>query len=136
MAEELAPELLDAVRLAARGVRTAELVPESENPAALCLSCNNPASRMDGRCAACATIIRETKDIVADGQARMARRALEYADLQFDAAKRAAAKGDATPAQWALLHTRVVAPVEAKSTGGHQVIVQVGMILPGLPGAE
>jgi hypothetical protein len=131
----LEPEILTAVTKAmTRASERAE--PTDIDPTArLCLTCNRPALPSNRRCARCAEAEQETKDILAAAAERIQRRAVEYADIHLTAAQAAASKGNAEPSQWALLHTRSVQPVETKSAGGPAVTVQIGMILPGLPGA-
>ena len=137
MGEALSPELMDIVQRATAPAPlvTGELVEPKEIEGRLCLTCNNPSTRSDGRCARCATTIRKGSDILADAAARMANRGIRYADLHLEAAERAAAKGDAGPAQRALEGLGVLKPTERQGSGP-QVVVQIGMILPGLPGAE
>lgn len=48
----------------------------------------------------------------------------------------AALKGDSRPAEWNLLHTGVVKPVAKETGGAGSITVQVGVILPGLPGYD
>jgi hypothetical protein len=68
-------------------------------------------------------------------KARFQARQVAYADLHFHAAQVAAAKGDAEPAQWALVQGRSIEPV-AKDTTDNRVTVVVGMCLPGLRDGE
>lgn len=54
-----------------------------------------------------------------------------YAELHKHGAEIAAAKGDTRPAEWGLLHSRMVDPLKQQSEGG-KVVVNIGMVLPGL----
>lgn len=54
-----------------------------------------------------------------------------YAELHYLAAQNAAIKGNAEPCEWALTHTRAIAPIE-KQDSGQKVQVNVGIVLPGL----
>lgn len=131
----LEPEILTAVTKAVSRTPVPAEPTDIDPTARLCLTCNRVALPSNRRCARCAEAEQETKDILAAAAERISRRALEYADIHLTAAQVAASKGNADPSQWALLHTRSVQPVETKSTGGPAVTVQIGMILPGLPGA-
>jgi hypothetical protein len=64
-------------------------------------------------------------------KARLQARQVAYADLHFQAATVAAARGDSRPAEWGLIHGRSIEPVNPKDAG-QQVVVQVGIALPGL----
>ena len=55
----------------------------------------------------------------------------EYADLHLLGTRCAAIKGNTAPAEWALTHTRAIAPIE-KGDNGPRISVQVGIALPGL----
>ncbi len=92
--------------------------------------CTRRATRSDGRCGRHSglRLSRSAKQalarrIVEEDQAK-------YAALHWRAAVIAAAKGDATPSQWALLHGKTVEPLEKKGDSG--VTVNVGVVLPGL----
>lgn len=58
-----------------------------------------------------------------------------YAQLHMAGAEVAAQRGDTRPAEWALLHTRTITPVKT-DTGPAGVVVHIGVVLPGLPGAK
>jgi len=68
---------------------------------------------------------------LARARAKLEARAVNYADLHFQAATVAAARGDARPAEWGLAHLRVVEPIDKTSSAGG-IVVQVGCVLPGL----
>ena len=68
---------------------------------------------------------------LARAKAKLQARAISYADLQHEAARNAAARGDGRPSQWALEHLRVVDPIINKETGTGVTVV-VGIALPGL----
>lgn len=97
-----------------------------------CLDCDHPSVHPDHRCT-----VHTGYRLVVKGPPRQAAKqlidanALRYAELHMRAAEKAADKGDAEPTQWALEHLGVVEPLERKgpSTG---VVVQIGMVLPGL----
>ena len=61
-------------------------------------------------------------------------RASEYADLHLIAAKNAAEKGKAEPAQWALERIGVVKPPEPEQgdRGRGGTVIKIGIALPGL----
>jgi hypothetical protein len=67
-------------------------------------------------------------------RAKMQARAVAYADLHFQAATIAAARGDSRPAEFGLERLKVVEPIE-KASGGCGMVVNV-IPLPGLPGYE
>ena len=58
--------------------------------------------------------------------------AFEAAKVLMAGARVAARKGDTRPAEWILLHTRSVEPVNKDGDIGPRVVVQVGVALPGL----
>lgn len=96
-----------------------------------CLDCTRDATQSDDRC-----IVHTKLRLPSITPAKRARGVLDgnmlrYAALHLDAAEKAAAKGDAEPSQWALLHGGAVEPVEKKQ-GPVGVQVFVGMTLPGL----
>jgi hypothetical protein len=58
----------------------------------------------------------------------------QYARLHLEAAGIAASKGDARPSEWALDRLGVVEPPRVQGSAGG-VQVQIGVLLPGLPGS-
>jgi hypothetical protein len=70
-----------------------------------------------------------------DTRLEMAARASEYADIHFAAAKVAAEKGRAEPAQWALERLGVVQPEQTAAPAvAAGPVIKIGIMLPGLPG--
>ena len=99
---------------------------------AACPDCGRPATRTDGKCSKHSGLRLTTKARQEAAAEAMRRDAQWYRKQHRQATERAAAKGDAEPAQWALLHTGVVKPVAEKSAPSVGVIVNVGTVLPGL----
>jgi hypothetical protein len=98
----------------------------------LCLECDKPASRQDGRCATHSGF-RLTRAAVRKAAAeKLERDQLHYARLLRRGAEIAASKGDTEPAQWALIHGGSVKPVEKTAQTQVGVQVFVGAVLPGL----
>jgi hypothetical protein len=101
-----------------------------------CLACSEPADRESGYCARHdARRLATRADILNAAADAIERGALEYVAAHRQATRIAALKGDSKPAEWALLHTRVVKPVE-KEAAAAGLIVNVGVMLPGLPPAS
>ena len=118
------------IDIAALTVAPSEAVEELKPEIVICKDqgCTRPATRSDGRCSR-HSLYRLT---VAEKK-RLAKVTLDedqakYARLHLIAAVNAAAKGDATPAQWALLHGKTVEPLEKKGDTG--ITVNVGVMLP------
>jgi len=93
------------------------------------------AAALDGQVDRLARVLRRSPAAVQAeldrAKSRFLARQEAYADLHFQAAQVAAAKGDAEPAQWALVQGRSIEPV-AKDTNDNRVTVVIGMCLPGL----
>lgn len=69
---------------------------------------------------------------IAKAQRKLIRHAPDYVDAMMAAVRIAAAKGDAGPAQWAILHTKIVQPVNTSAEpvkGG--VTVNIGVKVSG-----
>lgn len=96
-----------------------------------CKVCGAAATRTTGLCAAHAHValaVDEEKTLV---KRYLEKHAYRAAELQVAGAEIAARKGDTRPAEWLLLHTRVVEPVRTQHEGGGGVVVNIGMVLPG-----
>lgn len=123
----------DVIDVVARALLPSGAAIEEAKPVAVICKekgCTRRAARSDGRCSRHSGLrltLAEKKNlarrIVEEDQAK-------YAQLHWRAAVIAAGKGDATPAQWALLHGKTVEPLEKKGDSG--VTVNVGVVLPGL----
>ena len=101
----------------------------------LCLDCDLPATRMDGCCAEHTSYGRTAGELKAMAAERVALGALKSARNRELGETVAALKGDTRPAEWNLTHgTKTIEPI--KDAGPAGIIVQVGVILPGLPGSE
>jgi hypothetical protein len=93
--------------------------------------CDKFARRSDGRCN-----LHSGFRVRAGQRVKMSAEAMAldsdfYRREHKKATKIAASKGDARPAEFALQHLGVVKPIEQKGPQGG-VIVQVGVVLPGL----
>jgi hypothetical protein len=125
------PVPLDAVALA-----KAPRPPAADAPAAIlaprtCKVCGEETRNKTSLCLTHQRQVlshKEEKAIVRDV---LQRNAFRYAELHQHGAEIAAARGDTRPAEWGLLHTRMVEPLKQQSDGG-KVVVQIGMVLPGL----
>jgi len=68
---------------------------------------------------------------------KLSRLAPSFVDILYTAAKNAAAKGDAGPSQWALLHSRAIAPlITGPSSDKGQLTVNVGVRVSGTETAQ
>lgn len=113
------------------------LQPSKEEPKPVRIACNEDqcdkvARYSDGKCLT-HSVYHMTPEAKRDAvKKKFDARQSRYADLHLEAATIAAKRGDADPAQWALLHGGVVKPLpkEAPDTGG--ITVNVGIALPGL----
>jgi len=83
----------------------------------------------------------EAEKIRREAIAILHKRLPDYARAHFEAAKAAAMKGDARPAEWALQHikapggaTVIEPPAKGPSEGGVKILI--GVNLGGLPGAD
>lgn len=97
-----------------------------------CLECDKPATRQDGRCAK-HSMFRLTRKAIREAAAEhLERNALKYAKAHLRAAEAAAREGDGKAAEWGLIHSGAVKPVEKAPTANVGVQVFVGAVLPGL----
>ena len=106
---------------------------KQEKARALVAMTENGLSRVDAGRALGLTKAR-VDEILDSTRLELMARASEYADLHLIAAKAAAEKGKAEPAQWALERIGVVKPAEpdpGQGRGG--TIIKIGIALPGLP---
>jgi len=82
------------------------------------------------------------KAAIIEARERLVDRAPQYADLHMKAAKKAASRGDARPAEWALTHLtspdgeRVIEPLAHAATGPSGLMVNILMPQNGLGGAK
>lgn len=98
-----------------------------------CTECEKTATRSDGRCATHSGFRLLTHEVVKESGDFLKRNSRKYARLHLRAAEVAASKGDGRPAEWALLHTETVKPIEKQAAAGSGgTIVNVGVVLPGL----
>lgn len=110
---------------------------EEKRPARrVCVMCekdgeNTPALFSDGMCEKHSEYQYTTGEIRRAAKAHLERDAVKYAELHMQAAEVAAKRGRSRPMEWALLHTRTVEPVQ-KESNGSGVVVNVGVVLPGL----
>lgn len=93
---------------------------ETANPTSLCLTHQRNL-----------VSIKEEQEYA---RAVIQRNAFRYAELHVQGAEIAAARGDTRPAEWGLLHGRAVEPVKGQDNNGPSVIVQIGVVLPGMGG--
>jgi hypothetical protein len=114
-----------------------EPVREEKRPARrICVMCekegeNTPAKYSDGLCDKHSEYQFTTGEIRRAAREHLERDGVKYAELHMQAAEVAAKRGRSRPMEWALLHTRIVEPV-AKEDGASGVVVNVGVVLPGL----
>ena len=130
---------IDAVAIAAESTAlTGPTVREVEAKMCRHVGCDNLSARSDGRCYKHSKLRPVSTAMVEEINERLKSFAPEAADLAMEAARNAAAEGDHKPAAWILTHSGVVRPVgpsPAQTGGGERLVVHVGIILPGLPGA-
>lgn len=94
--------------------------------------CDKPATRQDGRCAK-HSAFRLTRAAIRRAAAEhLERNAVKYAKAHMRAAEIAALEGDGKPAEWGLVHSGAIKPVEKAPSGPGGVQVFVGVTLPGL----
>jgi hypothetical protein len=72
--------------------------------------------------------LKEERLIVQD---EIAKNGFRYAELHKTGAEIAALKGDTRPAEWGLLHGRMIQPLKTQDGGAGRVVVNIGMVLPG-----
>jgi len=85
--------------------------------------------------------VEHVKELGEEAQAILEAGLPDYASLHMEAARTAAAKGDARPAEWALQNivaagNRIVKPVEKAAGPDNSVKVFVGVKVHGLPTTE
>ncbi len=129
---------MDAPDIVTRALIRSEPTENVEEPrqrglAHTCLEtgCDRVAVRSDGYCAKHSNYRVTTVDLKRRAREMIERHALGYARLHFQAARVAALKGDAEPAERGLLLGRAIDPIQ-KESGGSGVVVNVGVVLPGL----
>lgn len=99
-----------------------------------CPDCENTGTMPDGACSVHTIVGKTVEEIRLMAKEKNARSMLQSERNRQVAEDVASLKGDAGPAQWNLERNKVVEPVKGDGPGG--ITVQVGVILPGLPGAE
>jgi len=129
---------LDAVAIAAE---SSALPTIHEVAAQKCrqVGCENLAARSDGRCYRHSKFRPVRDDVVNDVNERLKEFAPEAADLVMEAARNGVAEGDHKAAAWILTHSGVVKPVgpaQSAPAAGGGLVVNVGIVLPGLPGGD
>jgi len=113
-------------------VPTSDLYEEKKLTRPKCVECEKPASRPDGRCAKHSGL-RLTRKAVREAAAELLERnAVKYAKAHLRAAEVGALEGDGKAAEWGLIHSGAVKPVEKAPSGPGGVQVFVGVTLPGL----
>ncbi len=130
---------IDAVAIAAESSSPPMLA--TEHAVSLCRQpgCENLEARSDGKCNKHSRLRPISTAMVHEINERLKSFAPEAADLTIEAARIGAAEGDHKAAAWILTHSGVVKPVgpsPAAAGDGNRLVVQVGIILPGLPGAD
>lgn len=100
-----------------------------------CPDCANPGTQADGACDVHTTVGRTADEIKQMAREKQSRSVLQSERNRQLGEHVAALKGDTRPAEWNLLHSRTVEPLKVDSSPGG-IVVNVGVILPGLPGAE
>lgn len=77
--------------------------------------------------------VSNTKQMTSEAKVWLGTVALDVAKMMVTGARIAARKGDTRPAEWILLHTKTVDPVNKESGSKvERVNVQIGLVLPGL----
>jgi ribosomal protein L37AE/L43A len=131
-------DALEALRDLAKRPEQSETSDAVATPTNACEACAASATRRIGDawlCASCAAQTLDAKSIKAAAREYLSRKSLVYARLHEHGATVAAMKGDTRPAEWALLHSRTVDPIDTDTAAGPKVAVTVGFVLPGLPGS-
>lgn len=95
-------------------------------------NCERLAMASDARCSKHSMYRRSIKAEQTRALQHFQRNSFAYARLHLKAAEIAAAGGDSKPAEWGLLHTRAVEPIAKPDGGGGGLVVNVGVVLPGL----
>ncbi len=131
-------DILDAIAIAAE---TVPMPTVREMPALRCqhVGCDNLAARSDKRCARHSKFMPVGTDLVSYVDERLKSFTPEAADLMIEAARAGAPNGDHKAALAILTHSGVVKPVgpaQATPSQGSGLIVNVGIVLPGLPGSD
>lgn len=99
--------------------------------AAACRVCGEPADRESGLCASHAHVEMDVAANKARVNAFLGNAAFRAAELVKHAAEIAAAKGDSRPAEFILLHSKVVEPVRTGPEAPAGIVINVGVVLPG-----
>lgn len=98
--------------------------------------CDNAVCRTDGMCARHSRYRVVNAAIVKETEERLLALAPEMVDVAADGARRQAAEGDPKGAIELLKLSGAVKPPSPTVGTGGGLIVQVGIVLPGLPGGD
>ncbi len=131
-------DVIDAIAIAAE---TTPMPAVREIPARRCaqVGCDNLVARSDGRCAKHSKFMPVGVDLVHYVDERLKSFTPEAADLMIEAARAGAPQGDHKAALAILTHSGIVKPVgpaQAAAPAGSGLTVNVGIVLPGLPGSD
>jgi hypothetical protein len=96
-----------------------------------CKVCGEPTKNKTGLCLPHQRQILSLKEERTLVQNTIAANGHRYAELHKVGAEIAALKGDTRPAEWGMLHGRVIAPLKTQDGNGSRVVVNIGMVLPG-----
>jgi hypothetical protein len=78
--------------------------------------------------------VQRNLDRLSEAKEKLERAAPAFARHLVQASKIAAQKGDSRPAEWGLLHSRAVAPIDAtKDEPGRAPIINIGVKVSGIP---
>jgi hypothetical protein len=94
--------------------------------------CHRWAVMEDGMCAHHSALHEQVTEVKRRARQLLEQNAMRYAELHLDAAEVAARDGNSKPALEGLLHSRAIEPVKTQADGPGGVVVQVGVMLPGL----
>lgn len=101
-------------------------------PTGLCQICGEPATREGvSLCALHMGVTLDHAQQKAAVRAFLEGKAFRAAEDLVEASKNAAAKGSSAPAEFILLHTRMLEPVKGKVEGPGGVTINIGVVLPG-----
>jgi hypothetical protein len=101
-------------------------------PLALCQVCGQPATREGASlCALHMGITLDHAQQKAAVRAYLEGKAFRAAEDLVEASKNAAVKGNSGPAEFILLHTKMLEPVKGKVDGPGGVTINIGVVLPG-----
>lgn len=112
-----------------RALQRSEIAEEPKPERCIEVGCKRLASRSDGHCAKHSAVRLTTPEVKRAAREILERNAVSYARLHLAAAKMAAIKGDAEPAERGLLLGRAIEPLK-RDEGGSGVIVNIGVVLP------